>query len=214
MGRMAKPSGVRGWQGVLVQAVILGLLACGNDSSPRTPPATPDPSANDTAAEPDAGAPEATPQTDESGSEGPPLISGFNPLPLPPVNGGCTPGRRSPACVISCVWASRVARRMAAHSAPARVTPRLPRGAASWARPVRPTATARAGSACAPTAMSMPVPEVPPAGTARSVAATPLAKSVRRMIQSRVAWVWARAGAPTASAPACRKTPSRGRPSA
>jgi hypothetical protein len=100
MRKMANRIGVaralsNGFIGV---ALIAGLISsCGKDSSPHS--AAPEPEPSGKGGEPDAGGsvePEPVAGDAGSSSEGPPLISGFNPLPRPPANGGCTPGETQP----------------------------------------------------------------------------------------------------------------------
>src|SRR4029078_11258424 len=78
------------------RGALLGLIACGKDSPPNDPAPKPDPSAQEPGADPDGGAPPAPAQAGDPGSEGPPLITGFNPLLRPPVSVGCTPGDTQP----------------------------------------------------------------------------------------------------------------------
>jgi hypothetical protein len=97
MSRMVKRIGARVSRGVFVATVaVIGLIACGKDSSPDSATAEPDPSAQDPGADPDGGPPPEPVQAGDPGSEGPPLISGFDPITPPPLSGGCTPGDAQP----------------------------------------------------------------------------------------------------------------------
>jgi len=77
--------------------LIAGLLtACGKDSSPPTAAPQPEPGGNVGTSDA-GGTSEPSPGSPDAGSsEGPPLISGFNPGARPPLSTGCTPGETQP----------------------------------------------------------------------------------------------------------------------